>query len=483
MLEHESTPIFSALKEYIKEDVIPFDVPGHKNGVPSNELREYLGEEIFKFDVNSKINLDNLINPTGVIKDAQKLMANAFGVSEALLLVNGTTIGIQTMIMSVCKPGDRIIIPRNVHKSVLNALILCGIIPVYVEPEISHEYGIFLNIHEKKIMDAIRENSDCKAILLINPTYYGVTTNIKPIIDEAHKNNMIVLVDEAHGSHFYFNDKFPNPAMKLDADISCVSLHKTGGSLTQSSVLLINAKRVDAKKVKTTLNILQTTSASYILMSSLDVARKELVLKGNEKLDKVLDLSIKAREGIKSLGSYSILDETDINRYNMGALDISKLCICVKGIGISGFEAVNILRTECKIQMELGDMYNILAIISLGDSEENIDKLISGLKYIKDHYENSESLNYNFEKQKIPKAILTPREAYFMDKKYIAVEDSVGKISGDTIIIYPPGIPIVSLGEEINKEIAQYILDMIKQKVEVIGIINGEIAVVKDSLS
>ena len=479
MLEQESVPILNALKEYIKDDVTPFDVPGHKNRGNDNELKDCLGEEIFKYDVNSKINLDNLIKPTGVIKDAQKLMANAFGVDEALFLVNGTTIGIQSMIMSVCRPGEKLIIPRNVHKSVLNALILCGIIPVFIEPEISTEYGIFMNVTEDKMINIIRDNPDAKAVLVINPTYYGVTTNLEPIVYEAHKHNMLVLADEAHGSHFYFNDKYPAPAMRMGADMSCVSLHKTGGSLTQSSALLINSTKVDPKKVKATLNLLQTTSGSYLLMASLDVARKNLALTGEAKLDKVVDICVEGRKKINALDGYHVLDEQEITKYNMKSIDLSKLCICVKDTGLSGFEVVNLLRSECKIQMELGDMYNILAVISLDDTTQDLDKLVKALKYIRENHSKDTKLNFDFKSLSIPKTLLNPRDAFFSDKKYVNLKDAVNKISGDTIIVYPPGIPIVSIGEEINKEIADYIEDMFNQGVEIIGMVDDTIAIIE----
>jgi arginine decarboxylase len=224
--------------------------------------------------------LDILNNPTGVIREAHQLIADAYFADEAFFLVNGTTSGIQTMVMSSCNPGDKIILPRNVHKSVINALILSGATPVYIDPEVDETLGISLGISLEKIKEAVTKDSDIKVVFIINPTYYGAVSDLKEIIKFCHKKNIVVLVDEARGVHFPFHKTFPKNAMTLGADMSAVSIHKTGGSLTQSSVLFLNHGRIKQERVKNMLNLTQTTSASYLLMTSLDVARKTLVTQG-----------------------------------------------------------------------------------------------------------------------------------------------------------------------------------------------------------
>ena len=278
-MRQSMTPVSSALESYKKRRVVSFDVPGHKQGRGTPGLREFLGDKCVSVDVNSMKPLDNLCHPTTVIKEAEALAAEAFGCDSAFFLVGGTTSSVQAMILECCKEGDKIIMPRNVHRSALNALILCGAVPVYVNPGIHPELGIPLGMALEDLSSAINDNPDAKAVFVNNPTYYGVCSYLKEIIELAHSKGMLVLADEAHGTHFYFNENLPPAAMHLGADMAAVSVHKTGGSLTQSSMLLVNTKRISADHMRIVINLTQTTSASYLLLSSLDIARKKPCLK------------------------------------------------------------------------------------------------------------------------------------------------------------------------------------------------------------
>ena len=275
-LSQENAPIYEALKWYKNQRIVPFDVPGHKQGRGNTELREFLGEDCVSVDVNSMKPLDNLCHPTSVIKDAEELAAEAFDADKAFFMVNGTTSAVQAMIMSVCKDGDKIIMPRNVHRSAINSLIITGVTPVYINPGIHGRLGISLGMAMEDIKKAIKENPDAKAIFVNNPTYYGICSNLREIVKLAHENNMYVLVDEAHGTHFYFDKRLPVSAMEAGADMAAVSIHKTGGSLTQSSMLLMKCNRIKPDYVRTIINLTQTTSGSYLLLSSLDIARRNL---------------------------------------------------------------------------------------------------------------------------------------------------------------------------------------------------------------
>lgn len=457
-----ATPLFDALKEYQKREVIPFDVPGHKHGNGLPELSNYLGEKVLQVDVNSMKCLDNVSNPVGVIKESQELMARAYCSDHAFFLVNGTSSGVQAMIMSVCSPGDKIIIPRNAHKSAINGLILSGGIPVYVQPQTNHDLGIAMGVSVKSIEDAIEENPDVKAIFIINPTYYGATSNLKRIIEIAHEKNIAVIVDEAHGAHFRFHDELPISAMELGADMSAVSIHKTGGSLTQSSALLLNDGIIDKNIVKTILNLTQTTSASYLLMSSLDVARKMLATQGEEVFTRVLEISRKARDEINKLeGLYAFGNEL-IGQSGVHDFDETKLGICVKGIGMTGFEMYDMLRDEYNIQVELGDVYNILAIISVGDDNNSLKKLVDALKEITSKCGKG-SVDFDKVVLRNPQIVVSPRDAFYARKKIIKLEDSEGEVSGESIMAYPPGIPIITPGERISGEIIEYIKFIKKQ--------------------
>ena len=232
-------PIYEALEKFREMRVVPFDVPGHKHGKGNPELTAFLGEKCVGVDVNSMKPLDNLCHPVSVIRQAEDLAAEAFGASHAFLMVGGTTSSVQSMVLSCCKHGDKIILPRNVHRSVINALVLCGAIPVYVNPEVDQRLGISLGMSRDQVKKAIEENPDAVAVLVNNPTYYGICSDIRSIVKMAHDAGMLCLADEAHGTHFYFGESMPLSAMRAGADMSAVSMHKSGGSLTQSSLLLI----------------------------------------------------------------------------------------------------------------------------------------------------------------------------------------------------------------------------------------------------
>ena len=281
MLSQERAPIYEALKEYRAKRIVPFDVPGHKMGRGNPELTEFLGRECMTVDVNSSKPLDNLCHPVSVIKEAEQIAAEAFGAKNAFFIVNGTTAAVQAMALAVAKRGEKIIMPRNVHRSAINALILGGAVPVYVNPGVNKELGIPLGMTVEDVEKAILENPDAKAVFVNNPTYYGVCSDIKKIADLAHAHGMYLLADEAHGTHFYFGDNMPLAGMKAGADFAAVSMHNSGGSLTQSSFLL-TADTVNEGYVRQIINLMQTTSGSYLLMSSLDISRRNLALHGRE---------------------------------------------------------------------------------------------------------------------------------------------------------------------------------------------------------
>lgn len=466
-MSQNKTPLFDALKEYHNKEIIPFDVPGHKHGVGLKEFADFMGDKILKVDVNSMKCLDNLSNPIGVIKDAEDLLAKAYDADYGYFLVNGTSAGVQSMIMSVCKPNDKIILPRNAHKSATNGIIMSGAFPVYIHPEYNEKLSIAFGVTSDAVKKAIKENSDAKAIFIINPTYFGAVSSLKEICDEAHKHDMLVLVDEAHGSHLHFHSELPMSAIEAGADMVAVSMHKTGGSLTQSSALLVKGDRVDAKHVRKILNINQTTSASYLLMSSLDIARKNLAIDGEKLLSYVLELSRYARDEINKIDTIYAFGKEIEGSNGVHKFDETKLVINVTHLGITGFKVYDILRDEYDIQMELGDSHNVLAIISLGDGKENIDKLIRALRDISNKYKQEvkpyKSLLPSYELE----TVLSTRDAFYFEKERIKLKDSIGRISGESIMAYPPGIPIFTPGERITSEVLEYI-EFLRQEETVI---------------
>ena len=452
----QNSPIHEALLRHKKNRVVPFDVPGHKGGRGIPELTEFLGIDCLKVDVNSMKPLDNLIHPVSVIKAAEELAAEAFGADAAFFMVNGTTAAVQTMIMSTCKAGDKIIMPRNVHRSSINALVVCGAIPVYVNPGVNHQLGIPLGMSVADIKTAIQENPDAKAILVNNPTYYGICSDLKEIVKLAHEHGIKVLVDEAHGAHFYFGDNLPMNAMAAGADMAAVSMHKTGGSLTQSSFLICQ-NDIEPGYVRQIINLTQTTSASYLLLSSLDLARKHMYLNGKEIVAKTLELAEYARTEINKFGGYYAFSSELINGDTVFDFDRTKLSVHTAEIGLAGVEVYDLLRDEYGIQVEFGDIGNLLAVVSAGDRAFEIERLISALTEIKRIYGKDKvgMLNHEYID---PEVVVTPQEAFYHVKKSVLLRDGVGHVSGEFVMCYPPGIPILAPGERITKDIIEYII-------------------------
>lgn len=452
----QKTVLVDALRKHLNNRVVRFDVPGHKGGRGNKEFRDFIGEEAMKMDVNSMKPLDNLCHPTSVIREAQDIAAKAFGAKEAYFMVSGTTGSVQAMIMSTCKAGDKLIMPRNVHRSAINALVICGATPVYINPGLNKKLGISLGMSVSDVKKAIKENPDAKAILVNNPTYYGICSDLKSIVKLAHENNMLVLVDEAHGAHFYFGDNMPISAMAAGADMAAISMHKTGGSLTQSSILL-SGERINADYVRQIINLTQTTSSSYLLLTSLDAARKNLSINGKALFKKTIDFAEYARTEINKLGGFYAYGRELIDNDMVCDFDSTKLSVFTKDIGLAGIEVYDILRDEYNIQIEFGDLGNILAIISAGDRGLEIERLISSLAEIKRLYSKDSAGMFDHEYID-PIVVIPPQKAFFSNKQYIPIIESAGKISGEFVMAYPPGIPILAPGEKITEEIISYIM-------------------------
>ena len=413
-----SAPLYEAIERFRKKRIVPFDVPGHKRGRGNPELVDLLGERCVGIDVNSMKPLDNLCHPVSVIKEAEELTADAFGAEHAFFMVGGTTQAVQNMVLSVCKAGDEIIVPRNVHKSVINALILCGAIPVYLNTEINAKLGIVLGVTVEQVEKTIQEHPRAVAVLVNNPTYYGICSDIKGICDIAHSYGLKVLADEAHGTHLYFGDNLP---------------------------------------MNSIINITQTTSASYLLMTSLDISRRNLALRGRQSFAKVSEWSQYARDEINSIGGYYAYGKELVNGGTVYDYDVTKLCVYTRDIGLDGIEVYDILRDEYDIQIEFGDIGNIMAYISIGDRIQDIERLVGALAEISRIYSKEEK-RFEVDRQMLlPRVLASPQEAFYAEKIKMPIRDTKGHISGEFVMAYPPGIPILAPGEEITEEIIDYI--------------------------
>jgi arginine/lysine/ornithine decarboxylase len=335
-------------------------------------------------------------------------------------------------------------------------MILCGAVPVYVNPDMNHELGIALGMRLSEVEKAIRENPDAKAILVNNPTYYGICSNLKGITELAHRHGMKMLVDEAHGTQFYFDKDLPITAMEAGADMAAVSMHKSGGSLTQSSFLLIGSDMSEGH-VRQIINLTQTTSGSYLLMSSLDISRRNLALHGQEIFDKVKDMVEYARKEINQIGDYYAYSREIVNGDSIYDFDITKLSVNTLQVGLAGIEVYDLLRDEYDIQTEFGDLGNVLAYVSVGDRMRDIERLVSALAEIRRLYKRDKNSLMTAEYIN-PRVIFSPQEAFYSDKQSLPLKECKDKVCAEFVMCYPPGIPILAPGELITEEILEYIV-------------------------
>jgi arginine decarboxylase len=457
LMEQQQTPLFTALKKYVEDKIVSFHVPGHKGGKGIPEFCDFVGKNILAIDVTAGIlDLDTICNPLSVILQAEELAAQAFGAQYAHFLVNGTTSGIQAMIMSVAESGDEIILPRNAHRSAVGGLILSGARPVYIKPVIDEYMGISMGITPESVRKALVEHPNAKAVFVINPTYYGVASDLKQIVEIAHSFEKPVIVDEAHGAHFGFHPDLPLSAMEAGADASAVSVHKLVGSMTQSSILLLNSRFIDDRKVKAVMNLQQTTSPSYPLMASLDVARKQMALQGTELLDKTIRLCEQARQQMNAVEGIYVMGREIEGTEGCFAYDQTKFAINVRELGLSGFEMEKLLKYNYGVQVELSDLFNVLGIGAIGDDEESIDKLVAAVKDIAEKHlrRNVVKISCNIPDAQNPE--VSPRFAFYSEKREVNLQDALGEISAEMLMAYPPGIPIICPGERITKEVIEY---------------------------
>lgn len=453
-LDQQSTPLFDALKKYQADQTVSFHVPGHKQGTGNPEFTDYVGQNIMTIDVTVHEEVDCITNPRGVIMQAQELAADLYGVEAVHFLVNGTTSGIQAMILSACEPGDKIIVPRNAHKSVSGALALSGAVPVYIQPEVHDYLGFAMNITPESVEAALQANPDAKAVFVINSTYYGMASNLKAIVEIAHRYNVAVLVDEAHGAHFHLHPALPASAVSAGADLSAASTHKLLGSLTQSSMLFVNSRLITSSRVKRVLNLTQTTSPSYVLLASLDVARKQMALHGLEMLERTIELSNWAREQLNQIpGVYVYGSELD-GHPGCFQHDPTKLVINLRGTGIGGFAAERYLRDEFGVQVELSDIYNLLAVVAVGDTAATLQRLVDGVRGLVERHRGQEPMpQYLVAPAAIPDLIVAPRDAFYMPSYSVPLNEAEGLVAAEDVMAYPPGIPLVSIGECVTREV------------------------------
>jgi len=476
------TPLFTALTKHAEKNPVQFHIPGHKKGNGMDpDFREFIGKNALSIDLINIAPLDDLHLPKGIIKESQELAAKAFGADYTFFSVQGTSGAIMAMIMSVCEPGDKILVPRNVHKSIMSAIVFSGAIPIFIHPEVDSYFGISHGITPESIERALILHPDTRAVLVINPTYYGISGDLEKIVKIAHSRNTPVLVDEAHGAHIHFHRELPLSAMEAGADMAATSMHKLGGSLTQSSILNLRGNLVSHKRVQSVLSMLTTTSTSYLLLASLDVARKLLATEGQALLEDTIRKAEEIRSKINQIDHLYCMGREILEFSTAVTMDTTKLLISVKELGITGYKAEKWLRNRFNIEVELSDLYNILCIITPGDSEENLFTLVHALRELS--RENKVQMDKRVDSSvllpEIPSLALAPRDAFYAETEVIPFGQSAGRIIAEFVMVYPPGIPIFIPGEIITEDNIKYTRKNIEADLPVQGAEDNELKTIR----
>lgn len=452
--------LYDKLKEYSKSGVYPFHMPGHKR---NPELCD--GIMPYEIDLTEIDGFDNLHNAEGCILGVQSLAEKLYNVKKAFLLVNGATGGILSAVHAMTDRGDKVLVARNSHKSVYNAIELCGLQPEYIVPEIDESFGISCSVTPYQVETAIKNNPDARLLIITSPTYEGVVSDIKEICRIAHLHNVLVLADEAHGAHFPFSDCFPTEAVQSGADAAVVSLHKTLPSLTQTALLLTSNENL-IEPLAENLAIFETSSPSYVFMAAIE---KCLEFCENSKafadyVKKINSFSEKCR-ALKNLRVLCCGND-NVQNHSFFNFDISKITVSVKGLDINGAELAERLRNEFKIEPEMVCADYVLLISTVCDSDEGFLRLFNALQII-DNECSQKELSLERSVFSKPVVALKPSDCNGKSGEFMPLSDSIGKISLEYVWAYPPGIPIIAKGEIITQEIVNAIFTQIKGGINV----------------
>ena len=458
VLSQNSTPILNILFESSKQDKAAFYAPGHKKGQGIEpHLIDLLGKKTFQSDLPELPELDNLFAPQTVILQAQQLASQCFGADFTWFLVNGSSCGIISAIMATCGAGDKIILPRNIHQSAIAGLIMSGAIPIFVNPEHDHIRDITYNITPQALSQALKKHPSTKAVMVLHPTYQGICSDLGEILEITQQYQIPLLVDEAHGGHFAFHKDLPPSALSLGADLTVQSTHKVLGAMTQASMLHLQGNKIDSQRISKALQLMQSTSPSYLLLASLDAARKQMAIEGTELMSYSLNLADTAIAEISQIPGLSVLEWEQKPGFKY--LDRTRLTVDVSQLGITGYEADEILHQHLGVTCELPLLKHLTFIITFGNTDKDIEKLIAALKTLSKSYSNSAQTSVSTTFNTPPDSMLqlSPREAYFAPTETIPLKESGDRICGELICPYPPGIPALMPGEVITQQAIDYL--------------------------
>jgi arginine decarboxylase len=490
-LDHSRTPYFQVLLDYVDAGVIPFHTPGHKQGIGMDRaFRDFVGDNVLAIDLTQIRGLDDLLQPEGPLVEAQALAADAFGADHSYFLINGSTSGNQCMMMAAVNPGEKIAIPRNSHKSAMGGLIMSGGFPIWMKPEVDEELHMDHTVTPETVRATLVAHPDVKAVYVVSPTYYGVAADLVGIADVTHEYGIPLLVDEAWGPHFHFHPALPVSAMEAGADMCINSTHKMLGSLSQTAMLHVRGSRIRLDRLKAIYKLFLSTSPNLVLVASLDVARRQMALEGPALLSRTIEISNDARRRLNEIPRVRCFGEELEGRPGVFDLDPTKVTVTVKDLGYTGYEAEEILRRRYNVQMELADLFNCLALFTIGTTPDAADELVFAVRELAredrpvDTFSPSGVLERrlktgSYKLPRIPPTRVPPRDAILATTAVVPFKRSAGRICAEVVTPYPPGIPVISPGEEITKEIIDYLSLELKAGVRMQGPYDGELKTIR----
>ncbi len=472
-LEEFDAPLFQTLLGYVRQHALRFHMPGHKGGLGfPPEVAEVFKRNVLAIDVTETRGMDNLHLPSGCIKQAQDLAAQTFGADRTFFLTNGTTAGVHAMIMTTCKEGQKIVIPRDAHLSVIGGVILAGLEPVFVYPDVDPEWGVSVGVPTSEYERTLFEHPDAKACLITRPNYYGMAGELSALVELCHTHGIPLLVDEAHGPHIHLHEAMPRSALSYGADMVVQSTHKTLGSFTGSSMLHIKGERIHPDRVQRMLAILQSTSPSYLLMASIDITATLMRLRGHDLIERAIRLSDKARGRLSRVSGVRVLSRP--------AMDRCKLSVSMIDLGLAGFELKNRLMDEHNTRVELADFENIIAFVTYADTEEDVDALVDAMIQVAEEARSERAVGPSLRKRgdqarftqhlfaPAERAML-PRRAALAAHELAMLHDSPGRVCAEVVAPYPPGIPLLYPGEIID----QSHLEIIEEAISLGAVFRG----------
>jgi arginine decarboxylase len=448
-----STPLIDALQAVQQRSPVPFCTPGHKLGrhVPES-MQQLIGLAPFQADFPDLPGL-NLFEPNGVIAAAQALAAETFGAERTWFLVNGATVGVMAAILATCGPGDKIMVPRNAHTSVISSLVLSGAHPIFIQPVYDPDWDLVYGIMPETVAAALQQHPDVKAVFIVSPTYHGVCSNVAAIAHLAHQHHIPLIVDEAHGAHFGFHPSLPQSALSAGADLVVQSTHKGLSALTQAAMLHLQGTGIDAARLQQVLQLLQSSSPSSLLLASLDGARQQMALQGQPLLEKSLHIANTLRQRLMALDSVRVLECPQPLQSGFCDLDPLRLTIDVSNLGMDGFAADEQLMQRFSVIAELPSQRHLTFILSLGTLLTDIEPLLQAFEQWSAQAKPSTQPQQTstIVTPSIEQPSLSPRQAFFAAQDNVSLQQAVGRISAETICPYPPGIPLLLPGEVITE--------------------------------